>query len=191
MASKKVWFMRDAILAIGAAIGTVSTTSTLATQFSALSTWTSRIKDLRLSLGARDVGKIDVMGLQQLLDEMRPEMVELNFKVVYYPGGEPAASTTLYSFLFGQGFAVGATGYNRYQGGEKATGERSQMAALITTNRPAGTSVDTAVILMNNSIVTHGPISADASSSFEEEWTIKCLAADVYIDTGVAANPNT
>jgi hypothetical protein len=190
MPSKKVWFARDADLMIDNVISSVSGSSTLESQISATGTWTSRVKNVGVELGERDIEPINVMGLQQLKQENRPQIVTMTFNTVFYPQGA-TTNTTLFAFLFGVGSAVGVTGYNRYQAGEKANNDRTEMAVLVKMTRPGGAVTDTATILLNNATVTAGPVRWDAEGHLEQEWTVKCLAADLYIDTGVTADPAT
>lgn len=191
MANRDVWFMRDASLLIDNFISSVASDSSLESQVSATNTWTSRVKNVRLEIGMMDIAPINVMGIQQLKQENRPEIVTLTFNTVMYPQGSASANETLFDFLFGDGAAVGATGYNRYQGGEKSSGYRTDMAILLKCTRPGASVSDTVTFLLNNATVTDGPVSADAEGHYEQEWTVKCLAADLYIDTGITADPAT
>jgi len=189
MASKNVWFMRDAELKIDNLIAAVSGSTSLESQLSATGTWTSRVKNVKLELGDMDISPINVMGIQQLKQEDRPQIVTLTFNTVMYPQGS-ASNTTLYDFLFGAGASVGATGYFRYGGGEKASGYRTDMAVLVKCTRPGAAVSSTISFLLNNANAISGPVSADAEGHFEQEWTVKCLACDLYIDTGVSADPS-
>jgi hypothetical protein len=107
-----------------------------------------------------------------------------------YPQGA-VGDETLFDFIFGAGTDAGG-GYSGYQGGEKAaSAARVDMGVLLTATRPAAGVTDTVVFLLNNANATAGPINADAEGHFEQEWTVKCLAADLYIDTGLTADPAT
>ena len=194
MASSKVWFAKDAIVAVsGTVISTpVATTNTVSGLFSASGTWSSRVKNVRIEQGTMDVEPINVMGINQLLQENRPEIVTLTFNTVMYPQAA-ATDTTLFSFMFGTGTSLSGSGagFIRYQGGEKASGFRTNMAALVTMTRPGGAATDTMHILLNNAFTTAGPVTLDAEGHAEQEWTIKCLATDLYVDSGVTADPAT
>lgn len=192
MASNKVWFAKDAVLKISGTPVTLGTTDTVANLISSTGTWSSRVKNVRIEQGTRDIEPINVMGVQQLKQENRPEIVSLTFNTAMYPQGL-ATDATLFSFLFGVGTALtgSGAGYIRYQGGEKTSNDRSDMAVLVTMSRPGGAVTDTVHFLLNNATTTAGPVTLDAEGHAEQEWTVKCLAVDFYIDTGVSANPET
>jgi hypothetical protein len=191
MANRNVWFMRNAELKIDTVVyPAVSGSTPLESQISATGTWTSRVKNVKLETGVRDISPINVMGIQQLKQEDRPQIVTLTFNTVFYPQGA-ATNTTLNDFLFGLGAAVGSTGYNRYQGGEKATNDRTDMAVLLKFERPTAAVATTCTFLLNNATITAGPVTSDAEGHTEQEWTAKCLAVDLYMDTGVTADPAT
>lgn len=194
MANRNVWFMKDAELLIGTAIGSIVDSTTLESQITAVltNTWTSRVKNVKIEPGMMDISPINVMGIQQLKQEGRPEIVTLTFNTVMYPQGSESANETLLDFLFGDGAAVGETGYNRYQGGEKvAAAHRTDMAILLKCSRPNAAVTDIVTFLLNNATVTAGPITADAEGHFEQEWTVKCLAVELFMDTGLTADPAT
>uniref|UniRef100_A0A6M3IJP6 Tail protein n=1 Tax=viral metagenome TaxID=1070528 RepID=A0A6M3IJP6_9ZZZZ len=192
MANKKVWYAKDATLMVDTVVATVDTAKTLYENISATGTWTSRIKDVKVSPPERDVDAINVLGYQQLKSEGRPTMATCTFNTVYYPQGA-VTNTTLKDFLFGLGTAGTGTavGYNRYRGGEKSTNDRTEMACLITYSRPGAAVIDTSMVLFNNATVTSGPISLNSDGEVEQEFTIKCLAPDYYEDTGAIADPAT
>lgn len=189
MPSKKVWFFKDSALSIGPTISVVSGASTLESQLSASGTWTSRVKDTNIDLGERDIEPINVMGVQQLKQENRPTIVTLTFNTVMYPEGS-TSGVSLFDFLFGQGAAVGATGYNRFQGGEKTANDRAGIAVLVKASRPGTAVSDTVTFLLNNADVTAGPVKADAEGHYEQEFTVKCLQQDLYLDTGITTDPS-
>lgn len=188
MASQKVWFAKDAVLALGASQATPLIAAGLALAVTT-STWTGRIKNLKIEGAGRDISPINVMGLQQLKQRDRPTIVTCTFNTVMYPMGSTAVDTTLNDFLFGKGAAVTSpSGYNRYQGGEKAT-DRDECALLITMSRPGAAVTDTIIFLLNNADIVTGDITQDAEDHTQQEWVVKCLASDFWFDTGVTADP--
>lgn len=190
MGNRNVWFAKDAITKIQGFIASVNGATSLESQVTATGTWTSRIKNAKIELGDRDISPINVMGVQQLKQEDRPAIVSAVFSTVFYGQGSTGANA-FFDFMNGQGTAVGATGYNRYQGGEKLSNDRTELAVLIKMTRPGAAVSDTVTFLLNRANVTAGPVTLDGEGHAEQEITVKCLAGDFYWDTGITADPAT
>jgi hypothetical protein len=169
-----LWYAPQAVVTINnTALTAVGTTSTLLSQATGGLTVTTFCKDLKISLGSRDYSAVNVLGTSQLGQQGRPDVIEASLTLVYQDAdtmtGFGGAGTTI---------TIGTTTvtYKRYQGGEKASGDRAASAFLFSITD--GTS--TVNCLLNNAYTTSRDISLAADGHVEETITVKCLAQNYY-----------
>jgi len=128
---------------------------------------TEIVKEIRISGGERDYSPIDVFGANQLGQHGRPTIMQISFTKVYQDpstAGEDLMGDTITS----------PSGYNRYQGGEKSSGDR--VAKAVAVQFTDGTNIVNA--LLNNAYCTAREFGTDASGHVEESVTYKCLFKD-------------
>jgi hypothetical protein len=169
---------REASCWIGEAL-TVNATSTLGSQIQVASKYadfTATVKDVSISGGGRDVDLINLLGLNQLLEEKRPEIVEISFTRV--AGADIGAAAPISGFEWSDGSAIAAPTNKRVQLGEKASNDRTKksVAVYISNNSL------TLTFLATNAYVQTPELSLSADGSMEEKFTIKAKANDCYIE---------
>ncbi len=181
------WYAQDAKVAIGPTVVSVNGTQTLKTQFEAVGAteiyYTGKCKDVSITGGSRDYSKVDVLGANQLGQEERPELMQMELTLVYdesttaqYLGG-PATTT----FTVTEG---STRTYNRYQYGERttATTDKQIMAVLVVLDDRTGTVTTAQKVnsLLNNARCTNRELSLAADGHVEEKLTFKGLSLDYY-----------
>jgi len=163
-----LWWAQQATIEIGAAIAVVNAATTLDTQHAGTD-YSGEIKDLRITGGDRDVESVKLFGYNELLDERRAVVNEASFTLIHQD-----VDTGV--FLMGAKQAVGATGYNRCTGGEKATNDRASLGVLFKLTD----GTNHVVLLLNKAKFTTRELSLAADGHMEETLTCKCLASNYY-----------
>lgn len=164
-----LWFATDATVEVGDLIAAVSGTATLDSQMANEVDFSAEVKDVKVSGGERDVEAVKLMGYNELLHENRAAVREVSFTMI----GKDVDTSV---FLTGAKIAVGATGYNRITGGEKAANDRVAKAILVKL----ADGTNNVSVLLNKSMCTTAETSLDPDGHLELNLTFKCLASNYY-----------
>jgi len=132
--------------------------------------WTGRVTNVSVRGGNRGYKAVDTLGIVQLGQQGRPELVTAEFGVIF-----ENADAAIY--ITGSG-VTGCTSYTRFQYGEKSTAaaDRQKIAMLFKTTD--GTKVYH--FLMNNAYLIGRDMTLNSDGYVEEKWTIGALAQDCY-----------
>jgi len=158
-------------------------------------TWTGRVTNVSIKGGSRDFKAKDTLGISQLAEHGRPEVITAEFSLIFenaqgaeYLSGIPFITTvTVTDYTIG-GTTFTST-FSRWQYGEKSTSvaDRPSLAVLFKlTDAVVSASNKTVNCLLNNAYLTDRESSLAADGSVEEKWTIKCLAQDYYEEDNFA-----
>lgn len=172
-----LWYAKQAKTYIQGDALTITTTETLLTLFTASTAEveiTSITKDVRVSGGDRDVEAVDLFGPNQLIQEGRPALMEVQFTIVYQDNDEAVG--------FLRGPTTVATTYSRMQGGEATSNDRATQSVLFELTD----GTNSVYVLFNNAYETNREISLGADGHVESTLTYKCLATDYYEETDLA-----
>lgn len=183
MASGPLWEAQEAEFYITDAAFTVSTTVPMYDTLQAATdeiNFTGRCRDIRISGGVQDVAAVNTLGINQLIHEQRPPIVEAVFTIIYqegmtakYVGG---AATTLTSTVI-----TAASGFDQYNYGEKSTSaarRSSHGVFLVLDNGDTDASADRQLVVcaLNEAYCTSREMSLNSEGYVEERLTFKCLA---------------
>ena len=167
-----------------------ATTST--TGAGSIQTWTGRVTNVSIKGGSRDYKAVDTLGINQLGQQGRPEIMTAEFSLILensqgseYISGTPFISTVTVPAYTGSSTST----FTRWQYGEKSTAatDRPALAVLFKlTDAVATASNKTVNVLLNNAYLTNREMSLTADGFVEEKWTVKCLAQDYYEEDNFA-----
>jgi hypothetical protein len=187
----QLWYAQqgEAWINLGA-ITTVATTLSLELQMGTTSTviadgykkdWTGRVSNISINGGSRDIKALDTLGINQLAQQGRPEIMTAEFTVILennsgaeYIGGD--AVCTFAGTTTSAGTYTGT--FQRFQYGEKTTAATDRQKTAVLLKLTDGVKVQ--YCLLNNAYMTGRELSLSADGYVEEKWTIKCLAQDYY-----------
>jgi hypothetical protein len=154
--------------------------------------WTGRVTNVSIKGGSRDMKAVDTLGIHQLAQHGRPEIMTAEFSLILenaqgaeYLSGVPFITTITVPSYTGTFTST----FSRWQYGEKSTSasDRPSLAVLFRlTDAVATASNKTVNVLLNNAYLTNREMSLAADGSVEEKWTIKCLAQDYYEEDNFA-----
>lgn len=170
MAGTQPWFAGEGTITIGDAVTTVTTDTTLDNVVTGTA-FTTKMKNVEISGGGRDMSAGNLFGLNnQYQEESRASEVTATFTMV-------AKDLSILEEVWGASSTV--TGdYNRVQGAEIST----QKAVLLTFTD----GTNTANWVLNNAIISMDTIgSCVADGTTELSVTMKCLLQDVYFEDDV------
>jgi hypothetical protein len=166
--------------------------TTSASGLGSIATWTGRVTNVTISGGSRDLKAIDTLGINQLGQQGRPEIMQAEFTLIaenaegsQYISGLPFVTTVTVPNYTGTFTST----FSRWQYGEKSTNaaDRPALAVLFKlTDSVATASNKTVNCLLNNAYLTNRETSLSADGFVEEKWTIKCLAQDYYEEDNFA-----
>lgn len=179
------WLAKQAIVKVAEAVTTVTATSLLDTVQTSAVDFTGVAKDISITGGGRDVDKIDLLGINQILAEKRPDLVEVAMTLIFK--GDLSA-TNKDPMLWATGAAATeVTGsYMRSNMGEKTSSDRTKKSVLLTLRQGTTTNDATVNILVNNCYAVSAPeLTLNADGDAESKVTFKGLAKDVYMDSNV------
>lgn len=170
MAGTQPWFATEGTITFGDAVTTVTTNTILSSVIDG-NAFTTKIKNVEISGGGRDMSAGNLFGLNnQYQEESRASEVTATFTLV-------AKDLGILEEVWGSSSTV--TGdYHRVQGAEIST----QKAVLLTFTD----GTDTANWALNNAVMSTDTIgSCAADGTTELSVTMKCLLQDVYFEADV------
>ncbi|MFA5158043.1 MAG: hypothetical protein WC451_02560 [Patescibacteria group bacterium] len=179
--AEATWYARHAYLQVADTLATVDPTKNLsgATQgVVAGQTFTNSVEsrtlveNVEISEGDMDIEPLNTLGNTQKANEKRPTMYTVTMDMVFSD-----ISRCFGKRLMGTEI-TGASGYTRYQGGEKATTATHRAKCLVALQVMDGTNFDNA--LLNNAWVTKIERKNGAEDYGKCTVTAKCLAQDYY-----------
>lgn len=151
-----------------------------------IQTWTGRVTNVSIKGGSRDYKAVDTLGISQLGQQGRPEIMTAEFSLILEnsQGSEYISGTPFISTVTVPAYIGGSTStFTRWKYGEKSTAatDRPALAVLFKlTDAVATASNKTVNVLLNNAYLTNREMSLTADGFVEEKWTVKCLAQDYY-----------
>ncbi len=149
-------------------------------------TWTGRVSDVSIKGGSRDYTAVNTLGINQLGQQGRPEIITAEFSLILEnsQGAEYLSGTPFITSVEVSNYVDTATcTFTRGQYGEKSTNatDRPALAVLFKLTDAVETEDNKTVnVLLNNAYLTNREYSLTADGYVEEKWTIKCLAQDYY-----------
>lgn len=164
---------KEATIYIGAPLASVGTTSTLYSQITGTTDYSSRVKSIEISGAEADTETVYLFGAdangRQNAEVEEQNMTDREFSgTLVYTDNVPA------SWANGGSTAIGATGYTRVQG----DGVRTTRSVMLKFIDSAGSVL---YAILNNARATKiGDISLDAEGHAEQEVTFKCAAKDYF-----------
>ena len=192
MAIGTLWYAQMAKVALAANLtSAVVTNVPLYGQLVTPTDWTGRVSNLTIRGGGRDMTPVNTLGISQLRQNQRPDVVTAEFTLIYDNVNSAAYLAGTGSTFSYTGTAANTGTFSRYQFGEKSTAATDRaMLSLVFTLDNADTAANnkTVYISMVNAVMTSSPeLSLDADGYMNEKWTVKCLAQDFYVEANFTA----
>ena len=173
MAGTQPWFAREGTIEFSDAVtlDATSASSTVGDIFSSSTEFTTKIKNVEISGGGRDMSAGNLFGLNnQYQEESRASEVTATFTMV-------AKDISILEQVWGSSVTV--TGdFNRVTGAEISTNKAAILKFTDGTN--------TAYWVMNNAVMsTDNIVSCAADGTTEMSVQLKALVQDVFFDSDI------